>query len=949
MESLPPLSPEPLTRREREILGLLAENLTNQEIAERLTLALSSVKWYLQQIYQKLGAEDRRQAVFLARQVGFLPSQQPSKPAETPARPSGTVTFLFSDIVGSTNLWESQPEAMKRNFHIQESIQRQAIATHGGYTYKMVGDAFQAAFPTAPAALLSALEAQRQLQAIDWGDAPVWVRMALHSAVTEERDDDYVGPELNRIARLIDSGHGGQILLSQPVQSLLGSSLPPGIELIDLGSHHLKDLRRPEHIFQVVAPGIKQTFLPLKTVEIGPRSLRAPSSLFVGREIEIHEARRLLIGPETGARLVSLVGPGGVGKTRLSMQLAAGLIANFSDGVYFVDLSAVESADCCADREQIIFAIANVLQINLPKDGADTVYAHFTFEKLLDYLAERSLLLVLDNFEQITACADLLPELLAAAPGLKLIVTTRERLNIPEEWVLEIEGLPYPPLDSPECQPFSSTQLLEAWAREADLRKTSLSYPAVQFFISCTERLGLGEIPATDWPYVCRICALVLGMPLGIELAAAWLRLFSIQEVTAQVERSLDFLATDQRRLPERHRSLRAVFEHSWELLTNDERRLFSRLAIFQGGFSLAAAGEVVGASPSVLASFLDKSLLRRANHRRFVLHEVLKQFAVEKLQSQPGEWTEMVNRHAIYFAGWIVQIEQKLRSSDQLSALAAMRSESHNVRFAWQNLVAGGYYRLLQQALPGIILFYDMYGPRQEGFTYLSLLLENLRSQPTLPEFPGLLAHALAGTRFFGGYTLLKYSSYQVESLKLVEDLPENLDKAFVLLLASIGAGNLSPESNLANLLESSRIFQALGDAWGQALSAIVLGDLYSMSLNDVPRSVQAYQEGLDYFTRLDNRWGMRLGYFGLGLAAYKSGRLEEAYDLVEKSLAIYESMDNVERAMDVRNTLAHIALALGKRDLARQYIQVNLDSAARLGNLQARDGYQDLLAKTL
>ncbi len=182
-----PLPPEPLTRRERQVLELLAENLTNPEIAERLTLAPSSVKWYLQQIYQKLGAQDRKQAVLLARQAGILSSPRAAVEEQRPTRPSGTVTFLFSDIVGSTGLWESQPEAMKRNFPLQESIQRKAIAAYGGYTYKMVGDAFQAAFATAPAALEAALDIQRQLQSADWGQAPIWVRMALHSAVTEER------------------------------------------------------------------------------------------------------------------------------------------------------------------------------------------------------------------------------------------------------------------------------------------------------------------------------------------------------------------------------------------------------------------------------------------------------------------------------------------------------------------------------------------------------------------------------------------------------------------------------------------------------------------------------------------------------------------------------------------------------------------------------------------
>ncbi len=713
-----------------------------------------------------------------------------------------------------------------------------------------------------------------------------------------------------------------------------------------MGSHHLKDLRHPERIYQALAPGIQRIFPPLKAAESGPRSLRLPPSTFIGREDEILEVRRLLLETGSEVRLVSLVGPGGVGKTRLSMQIAAGMISSFPDGVYFVDLSAVTSDSSGSAREQVIYTISNSLKINQPREGASAVYANFTFEKLLDYLAERSLLLVLDNFEQITACADLLPELLAAASGLKLIVTTRERLNLPEEWVIEIEGLPYPPLDSPECQPFGSTQLLDAWSNENELRKVSLNYPAVQYFHSCIERLGMGEISATDWPHICRISALVMGMPLGIELAAAWTKLFSLQEIASQVERSLDFLEAERRGVPERHRSLRAVFEHSWELLSNDERRLFSRLAVFQGGFSLAAAGEVAGESPSVLASFLDKSLLRRAANRRFVLHEVLKQFAVEKLQAQPAEWDELVSRHAIYFAGWIVQIERKLRSSDQLSALAAMRSETHNVRFAWQNLVEGGYYRLLQQALPGILLFYDMFGPRQEGFIYLNLLTEHLRSHPAPPEFPGLLALTLAGTRFFGGYNREEYDSYQVESLQLAGALQVSREKAFVYLLACMGAGALPPERHLALLQECFQIFQELEDTWGQALSAIVLGDTYCFTFHDPDQGVQAYQQGLEYFSSLENRWGMRLGYFGLGFSAWKSGRLAEAYELVEESLAIYESMDNPERAMEVRNTLAHIALDMGKRDLARQHFQVNLEQATQLGSTQFREMTLKLLA---
>ena len=342
--------------------------------------------------------------------------------------PTGTVTFLFTDIEGSTAYWEQHLAAMGAALARHDAIVRQTIEAQGGVVFKTVGDAFYAAFATAPAALQAAVAAQRALHSEDWGVAgPFRVRMALHTGTAEQRDRDYFGPALNRVARLLSAGYGGQILLSLATQGLVRDQLPTGVELRDLGEHRLKDLQQPERIFQVVAPDLPTDFPPLKTLDTRRSNLPAQTTPLIGREQEVVDVCTLLRRGDV--RLVTLTGPGGVGKTRLSLQVATELLDDFTDGVYFVELAPINDPTLLAPT------IASTL-------GAKEAGGQPIVEILTDYLLDKQLLLVLDNFEQLVAAAAILMDLLQAAQGLKMLVTSREVIHLYSE-----QEYPFPPLE----------------------------------------------------------------------------------------------------------------------------------------------------------------------------------------------------------------------------------------------------------------------------------------------------------------------------------------------------------------------------------------------------------------------------------------------------------------------------------------------------------------------
>ena len=507
--------------------------------------------------------------------------------------PTGTVTFLFTDIEGSTTRWEQQRAVMQQALARHDAILRDAIESHGGHVFKTVGDAFYAVFAMAPDAVEAALAAQQALQAEAWDAAlgVLRVRIALHTGGAEERDGDYFGPPLNRVARLLSAGHGGQVLLSTVTQELVHDQLPVGAELRDLGEHRLRDLIRPERIFQLVVPGLPAEFPPLCTLDTLPNNLPLQRAPFVGRERETAAVCVLLLRGDVG--VVTLVGPGGIGKTRLALQVAADLLDHFVDGTWFVNLAPL------TDPALLVPTIAQALGVQ--EAGGQPIEA-----TLAHYLRAKRLLLVLDNFEQVLRAAEHLPALLDGAPGVKVLVTSRMALRLYNEHEHLVA-----PLQVPDLRRLPSLERLQ-------------QYEAVRLFIQRAQAVKPDfQVTIANATAVAEICARLDGLPLAIELAAARVKVLSPQAMLARLRpegtRRLKLLTGGARDLPARQQTLRAAIDWSYRLLEPAEQTLFARLAVFVGGCTLEAVEAVCNAAGDLdsdpfegVASLHDKSLLRQ-------------------------------------------------------------------------------------------------------------------------------------------------------------------------------------------------------------------------------------------------------------------------------------------------------------------------------------------------
>ena len=527
------------------------------------------------------------------------------------------VTFLFTDVEGSTRLWEAQPRAMSVALARHDALLHAAIASAGGTVFKTVGDAFCAAFPTPEAAIEAAVVGQKALSA-QAPDAltPLKVRMAIHSGQVERRAGDYFGPPLNRVARLLATVHGEQIVVSQAAGDFARDSLPPGVTLRGLGAHALKDLLDAELVYQVIAPGIPADFPPLRTPQRYLHNVPHPATPLFGREREVATARATLglslsgdrkpDGDQQTARLLTLTGPGGAGKTRLSLHLAAELGAEFTDGAAFVSLADV------TNPVLVPVAIASALDIG---DTSGESPRDLIFEHLRD----RHLLLVLDNFEQVISAAPLVADLLTRCPRLAVVVTSRERLSLRGE-----QELPLPPLALPKIPPRLAND--DASAEEAsaaidEIRRAD----AVRLFVNRAQSVKPGfEITTDNAAAVVEICSRLDGLPLAIELAAARVRLLSPDALLARFDRRLDVLERGPRDLPARQKTMRDTIAWSYDLLDPAEQRLFTRLSIFAGGATLDAATAIAGdpqsedgmADLELLESLADKSLIQLRGRR---------------------------------------------------------------------------------------------------------------------------------------------------------------------------------------------------------------------------------------------------------------------------------------------------------------------------------------------
>jgi predicted ATPase/class 3 adenylate cyclase/tetratricopeptide (TPR) repeat protein len=543
--------------------------------------------------------------------------------------PSGTITFLFTDIEGSTKLWEQHPDAMRAALARHDALLRQAIEDNSGVVFKTVGDAFCAAFATAPDALSAALAAQCALHAEPWPDAlSLHVRMALHTGTAELRDNDYFGQPLNRVARLLGTGHGGQVLVSAATQELTRDTLPTSSHLQDVGEHRLRDLGRPESVFQLLNPDLPSEFPPLKSLDNPdlPNNLPQQVTSFIGRENEIETVKSLL----TKTRLLTLTGSGGCGKTRLGLQVAADVLENYPDGVWLVELAPL------SDPALLPQTVAQALNVH-EEPGKPLL------QTLATALKARRLLLVLDNCEHLLdACAHLADMLIRACPNLKILASSREGLGIAGETIYRIPSLSLPDL--------------KQTATPASLRM----YEAVRLFVDrAMAALPTFTVTNQNAPALASVCHRLDGIPLAIELAAARVRSLAVEEINNKLDNRFRLLTGGSRTALPRQQTLRALIDWSFDLLTPQEKTLLCRLSVFVGGWTLEAA-EQVGSGEGggediedwevldLLTSLADKSLVvveTSEGSTRYHLLETVRQYARDHL-SESGEAETVRSRH---------------------------------------------------------------------------------------------------------------------------------------------------------------------------------------------------------------------------------------------------------------------------------------------------------------
>jgi predicted ATPase/class 3 adenylate cyclase len=826
--------------------------------------------------------------------------------------PRGTVTFLFTDIEGSTALWERDRTAMRAAVNQHLALMREAIAARDGVVFKTVGDAVQAAFATAPAALAAAVAAQRALQTATWPEAtgPLRVRVALHAGMAEPIDGDYLAPCLNRLSRLLAAGHGQQVLLTETVRRLLEGELPAGVSLRALGSHGLRDLLEPEEIFQVLAPGLPAQFPPLRTLPSHPTNLTAPPTSLIGRDEELATVGRLL-GHES-SRLVTLTGPGGTGKTRLALEVAAEALDRYPDGVFVVDLSLLTEPALVVPAITVALGVRETVGEPLP-------------ETLIRYLQERELLLVLDNCEQVLESASDIATLLAACPNLSILATSREPLHIRAEREIAVAPLPLPePGRLPPVAELAGVAAVALFVARAQAAQASFA------------------LTAENAAAVAGICRRLDGLPLAIELAAARVKVLPPAALQTRLEQRLPLLTGGGRDLPARQRTMRDAIAWSYDLLAAEEQGVFRQVAVFAGGCTVEAAEAVAGQDGTIdvfanIVALVESSLLRQEEDRtgepRYRMLETVREYGLEQL-ALAGEADGAQQRHAEYF--WRLS-ESQAQSTPLLVTLervARLVSDQDNLRLAlaWHDQRAESDTLLqISTALYGL---WSTQGLYREGMQWIERALEQSSRIAT-----GARVEALAAAGRLAAFQ----DDYAGAALLITEGLALARELADPFLEAqSLGnAGFLSyrrGDYDLAEtqLGEARQLLSGMSDSVPNAvrLSTVpfqLLGDT-ALAREQFDLAAARYAEAIEVAQMVGTVWSAVDAQIGLAAVNYCTGNAVRA-------AALY--INNLHRAQDVGVKslvasallgLAGVAAELGRPEEGAHLLGAAEGSAASL-----------------
>ena len=869
--------------------------------------------------------------------------------------PTGTVTLLFTDIEGSTRLLQHLGDRYAQVLMECRQLLRTAFQRWNGYEVDTQGDAFFVAFARASDGVSAAVEMQRTLAAHPWPDgATVQVRMGLHTGEPQRTAEGYVGLDVHQTARIMSAGHGGQVLLSQTTRDLIGHDLPDGASLRDLGTYRLKDLLHPSHLFDLVIAGLPADFPQLRTFNTH-HHLPLQSTSLIGREPEVAEISVLLTQPEM--RLVTLLGPGGIGKTRLAIAVATHLRSFFAGGTCFVGLAAVN------DPQQVIPTIARELEIresgNLPPVA-----------QVQTFIGEQQFLLVLDNFEQIVAAAPELEELLAACPRLSILVTSRAVLHLSTEQVVPVTPLSLPSL---------STSDNEAIAESA----------AVTLFVQRARSVLPGfQITPTNTRAIAEVCVRLDGLPLAIELAAARVRVLPPQALLARLSQRLHLLTGGPRSLPVRQQTLRSTIQWSYDLLGPQEQALFYLLSVFVDGWTLAAAEalcqEISHADLDVLNSLsalLDNSLIQSseedAEEPRFLMLQTVREFGLERLMAS-GELERTRAAHAHYFLAQAEQAEPELHGPNQAMWVARLEHEQDNLREAleWaleqvrdeQAAERRETGMSLSAALKDFWLIRGRYG---EARTFLERALA--MSEETSSALRARVLRAIAAVADCQG-DIDRIEVVARQSLALSRDLEDtcgvaeslgslanaawlrgkiveaiSLHEEQVRLLRQVGepgevadalfylAEHVSTHGEYIRgqilFEEALALFRQAGnDLWVGGTLVHSAAWLWFM-LGDLATMRQRFQEGQALITRVGDRaWGTECLWVA-ALLALSEGEPERAAGLAKESLRLYREMGDPWYSAWVLYLSGKIELERGELPAARTLYQQSLALNRQMG----------------
>ncbi|MEJ2749607.1 MAG: AAA family ATPase, partial [Anaerolineae bacterium] len=672
--------------------------------------------------------------------------------------------------------------------------------------------------------LACALAIQEAFGREKWGRiGELRVRIGLHGGLFEET-------AVAQTRLITAAAWGGQILVSAAVYENL--TLPDGAYWRDFGEHQLNNEGPPHHLYGLLHPDLPhQSFPPLRSLsrpEIGtpplPSAVTLPHNLpqqptpFIGREEELRALAALLTDP--GKRLISIVGPGGMGKTRLALAAAEAQLTNstaFPHGIFFVHLARIQTAD------QMIPTIARILKLPFDNTRQDNRADPLTGDsltsrdQLLDYLRHKQLLLILDNFEHVLDGAALVAEILQTAPQAQIVVTSRERLQLLEEQVYPIQGLGFSGWETPE---------------------EALQYPAVRLFLQAAHRVQPRfAITVDDLPDLTRICRAVGGMPLGLELAASWVDSLSLPDIADEIQNSLNLLETEMRNVPERHRSIRAVFDYSWQQLSHDEQVIFAQLAVFRGGFTRTAAQKITQASIRTLANLVNKSFLQYNQQRdRYELHELVRQYAAEKLVEDEAQATAVRTQHSHYYCALLQHRKNQLKAGQPQAALAHIEADQENGRAAWDWAVEQGDVTGIDLAISGLCRFYDMRDRVYDGLAICEAASQRLRQLPQSPTLQRVLAKTLTWyTRFLGylGQSKTIKNTFQeiTTLLESAEQSQEDVRAEKAFALSTMGQFYAFKEENRQcaweQLEQSLALVRQLGDRYGEFSAQNALGNI--------------------------------------------------------------------------------------------------------------------------